>query len=162
MPQTGWKTKRTLSWPSNGRECNRCREFKTSENFTPFKGGRNGLYPICKSCRVTDSKNEWANKAPKSKILERCKSRATKKGWDFNLTLEDIPEIPLLCPVFGLPMEGKYSPSLDRIDSSKGYIKGNVQIISTRANAIKNDATPEEILKLALFLNGGTDDRSDS
>jgi hypothetical protein len=41
------------------------------------------------------------------------------------------------------------SPSLDRIDSSKGYVKGNVRVISHRANLLKNNATVEE-LKLLL------------
>lgn len=37
------------------------------------------------------------------------------------------------------------SPSLDRIDSSKGYVKGNVRVISARANMLKNNATVEEL-----------------
>lgn len=155
MPETGWKTKRTLRWPEGHRECNRCGELKNADHFTPFKGGANGLYPICKECRVSDSQEQWKRKPLKNKILERCKSRANKKGLTFDLTLEDIPDVPYMCPVFNVPMVGRYSPSLDRIDSSKGYVKSNIQIISTRANAIKNDATPEELRLLALFVSVG-------
>ena len=36
-------------------------------------------------------------------------------------------------------------PSLDRIDGAKGYVKGNVRVISHRANMLKNDATIEEL-----------------
>lgn len=44
------------------------------------------------------------------------------------------------------------APSLDRIDSSKGYISGNVKVISKRANAIKNDATLEELLLIVEYV----------
>ena len=45
------------------------------------------------------------------------------------------------------------SPSLDRIDNTKGYIKGNVKVISWRANAIKKDATLEELKALVNYLS---------
>ena len=72
------------------------------------------------------------------------------------MTLGDVPPIPEFCPV--LPWikiriatgEGKRSdsPSIDRIDSSKGYEIGNVRIISMRANMLKMNATPEEMVAL--------------
>lgn len=91
-------------------------------------------------------------------MLNRCKSRAKIKNMEFNLTPEDIT-VPKNCPILGIPLlyvKGKggnwNSPSLDRIDNAKGYIKGNVQIISKRANIIKNDATIEEIEKVYFYL----------
>jgi hypothetical protein len=91
-------------------------------------------------------------------MLNRCKSRAKRKGFEFNLTIADIV-MPIECPILGVKLEyvcGKggswNSPSLDRIDSLKGYIKGNVQIISKRANIIKNDATIDEIEKVYFYL----------
>lgn len=47
----------------------------------------------------------------------------------------------------GVKQDDSYS--LDRIDSSKGYIKGNVWVISLRANRIKNDSTPDELRLIA-------------
>ena len=32
------------------------------------------------------------------------------------------------------------SPSIDRLDNTKGYVKGNVWVISTLANNMKNSA----------------------
>lgn len=84
-------------------------------------------------------------------MLVRCKYRAERKGIEFNLTENDV-NIPKNCPVLKIKLEpndikgGSYnSPSLDRIDNTKGYVKGNVHVISKRANMIKTDATIEEI-----------------
>ena len=87
-----------------------------------------------------------------------AKERADKNGLDFNIELEDII-IPKICPVLGIPINidlgrGRRrpdSPSLDKFIPSKGYVKGNVQVISWRANRIKSDGTPEEWLKIAKW-----------
>jgi hypothetical protein len=44
------------------------------------------------------------------------------------------------------------SPSLDKIDNEKGYVPGNLAIISSRANAIKSDASLEEIEAIAAYM----------
>lgn len=85
-------------------------------------------------------------------ILARIKHRAKKNNIPFNLTLEDI-KIPEICPVLGIPLIKNHghsgyfvdSPSVDRIKPELGYIKGNVRVISNRANLLKNDATVEEL-----------------
>ena len=90
---------------------------------------------------------------PGYRLLTRAKNRAKTAGLDFDLTTDDII-IPDVCPVLGVPFEYKtyYTASLDRIDSTKGYIKGNVQVMSHKANAMKNSATPEELIKFAQWV----------
>lgn len=124
---------------TDGRVCKSCREFKGANAFTPFKSGKNGLYPTCKACRIPRSKKDWQQKSYKRKMLDRARSRGK---WEVSITLGDIPDIPDFCPVLKTPME---TPSLDRIDSTKGYVKGNIRIISKRANMLKNNATAEEL-----------------
>lgn len=96
--------------------------------------------------------------------LTKIKNRAKIKGYDFNLTLEDVT-VPEFCPVLGIPLryslhEGKKaaanpnSPSVDRIDSSQGYVKGNVRVISNRANLLKGDGTLAEIERIAAYMRG--------
>jgi hypothetical protein len=94
-------------------------------------------------------------------LLHGAKVRARKKGLEFNIEISDIV-IPKRCPILGalLHVRGPermrrplpYSPSLDRIDPEKGYVKGNVRVVSHRANAIKLDASLEEIRKLYTFM----------
>ena len=80
-----------------------------------------------------------------------AKSRAKDKGLAFTITIDDVI-IPDRCPVFGVEFDYSdrlLTPSLDRIVNEKGYVKGNVQVISMKANMLKNNSTIEE-LKLIL------------
>lgn len=83
-------------------------------------------------------------------MWKAAKDRADKKGLEFNIEESDIL-IPTICPLLNIPIEFgtkedyNSSPSLDRIDNTKGYIKGNVWVISKKANTMKNSATLEEL-----------------
>jgi hypothetical protein len=46
-------------------------------------------------------------------------------------------------------LAGNSTPSLDRMDPNLGYTDDNVRVISMRANQIKSNATPEELLRIA-------------
>ena len=100
------------------------------------------------SCGCYKNSIRKTGQDPRSPMWSRAKYRAKQKGLDFNITKEDIV-IPDTCPLLGIPME---SPSLDRIDSTKGYTKGNVWVISNRANTLKNDATLSELKLLVERL----------
>lgn len=91
------------------------------------------------------------------------KQRAKKRGIEFSITSEYLRSIwpsDNRCPVLGIEFNrGKCSvnrdcaASIDRIDPSKGYIEGNVQVISQRANRIKNNATVEELKLLVEYMS---------
>ena len=87
---------------------------------------------------------------------------AKKRARDFSLDFDIDPTdciSPKYCPILGIKLErnnGKSftenSPSLDRIDPVKGYVKGNVQVISMQANRMKNDGSIEELLLLSKWI----------
>lgn len=88
----------------------------------------------------------------KGRMLVRSRGRAKKLNIDFNITVEDIILIDY-CPILGLELDYIYkkhnnikAASLDRFDNSKGYVKGNVYIISVLANTMKNNASLEQLL----------------
>ena len=92
-------------------------------------------------------------------LLKNAKNSALRKGLDFDLELSDII-IPDICPILGIPLINpeefytpyhKAVPSIDRKDSSKGYTKDNIWIISYLANRMKSEASTEELL---LFSRG--------
>ena len=98
---------------------------------------------------------------PSVRLRENARVRAIKKSLDFNIpTYKDIPKIPKLCPILRIPLfVGKgvstdNSPTLDRIDNSKGYVKGNLQIISRKANQMKSNANFKEIEMLYNYMKG--------
>ncbi len=86
-------------------------------------------------------------------LLAKARQRATASGLDFNIEESDIV-IPDICPVLKEPLVSntRYAPSLDRIDPSRGYVKGNVQVISRRANTMKNDATEKDLRLFAEWV----------
>lgn len=92
-------------------------------------------------------------------MLRNARNRAKRFGLKFDLTRDDLV-IPKRCPVLGIPLRvgrGRNShtdnsPSLDRVIPRKGYVRGNVIVISWRANRIKNNGTTEELMRIAVFL----------
>lgn len=96
---------------------------------------------------------------PQASMYYNARNRARKGGYPCTITMDDIV-IPAVCPVLGIPLQvgtGRdnlpNAPTLDKIDPSLGYVPGNVQVISRKANAVKQDATREELLKFAAWVN---------
>lgn len=97
-------------------------------------------------------------------LLQQARVRAKKKNLEADIDIDFLMSIYPAdgkCPILGIKLQfntGNYagsrwnSPSLDRIDNSKGYTKENVHIISSRANIIKRDATIEELEAIVLYL----------
>jgi len=87
------------------------------------------------------------------------RNHALQNGVPFDLTVSDLYPIPEVCPVLGIPIHygtghtgaADNALSIDRIDPAEGYVRGNIQLMSMRANRIKNNATPEELRRVADF-----------
>lgn len=109
-------------------------------------------------------KKAWMDKNPRNVWAKHArrdaKLRAAKKGVPFNLTAKYIRSILTdFCPVFNTEFvfrgNGKIlptSPSLDRIDPAKGYVEGNVVVISSKANNIKSAYKSRDIFQVAQWL----------
>ncbi len=91
-----------------------------------------------------------------------AKKRAKKKNLEFSLEKKDLI-VPEYCPVlniklkFGVRIATDESPSIDRIDNTKGYTKDNICIISRRANSIKSNASFEEINLILKYIKKNLD-----
>lgn len=91
-------------------------------------------------------------------MLTTAKNRAKVKGVAFDLTEKDI-SVPVFCPILGIKLESGIAgsgnndaaPSLDRIIPELGYVRGNVVVVSNKANRMKSNGTAEELRLLADF-----------
>ena len=156
------------------RQCRECNVLLDDSNTYPSQVKQ--YAHICKDCQLRIGHEYRAKRASNDPVLYRCKkllngarTRARKRNREFSLTLDDLLELAKQpsCPISQRPFVWRSfvsdqttkrahpdAPSLDRIDSSRGYTPDNVWLISHRMNTIKSDATPEE-LKLvsdAVFL----------
>lgn len=140
------------------KHCPQCNQNLLLINFHKNKNTKSGYCSWCKTCSAVNFKKVYENNRNKY-FLNSIKKRAEQKDIPFDLNLEDIV-FPEKCPVFGFNLSrnedyqgpAKNSPSVDRIDPSKGYVKDNIQIISHLANAMKQNATPEELVLFAKWV----------
>lgn len=128
------------------RECTKCGTIFPNPKKT---------VTLCHSCNTERVKSE----SQEVRMYRRAKTRAKTRGIEFSIDKSDVI-IPEFCPILGIKLEPYVghsggrpnSPALDRIDNSKGYVKGNVIVISHLANMMKSSATKEELLAFADWV----------
>jgi hypothetical protein len=155
------------------KECKKCHQKEPSVSFRKKRN-------ICRKCASIESGENYRRRVKNDEtFLLKCatnakkkrhtpkgicyylylgaKNRAKHKKIEFSISLSDIV-LPTHCPILGIPLKvgdggpSDNSPSLDRIDVSKGYVKGNIEVISYRANTLKNNATSKEIKLVYDYL----------
>ena len=113
--------------------------------------------PLKDKSKTKEYLRAWKDKNREKNLYQLAHHRAKSKGIEFNIEISDIV-IPETCPILGLPIKKAIdgnrdlSPSLDRIDNAKGYIKGNIQVISFKANAMKLTADKSELINFANWV----------
>lgn len=147
--------------------CPRCE----SKPRPRYKSGRGSRRPYCAKCTrevsLAFSKKHRATLLanardrrhgdPVSYLLYSARRRAEASGLSFDLCREEL-SLPSRCPVLGIPIavvgstRTPNSPSLDRIDPKRGYVRGNVKVVSWRANEVKRNSTVEELEAVARYI----------
>lgn len=161
------------------RRCTKCTLLKPRSAFHK-NWAKRGIKQTCKICANTQNRSYYHTHKPEirasqrkyahkecerarvdpalhSRLLwEAARTRAKKLGIAFTITPGDIP-VPKVCPVLGVLLKrnrktmNEDSASVDRVNPSKGYVPGNVLVVSLKANRIKTNATPKEIARVATF-----------
>lgn len=156
--------------PLGKRICPRCRELLSLKKFNakPYR---------CKEC-VREAARDWASRhreyyreasrrhraeakelGPIYFLFAGARCRAKRNRREFSIGYDDFTPLPEFCPALGLKLNydsrGKLkddSPTLDRIDNSRGYVPGNVAVVSWRANRLKLGASAAELDRIASWM----------
>lgn len=164
--------------------CAECKTNKQLVDFAINRTNKDGLQRLCKSCDNARQKKRRLIKRPETRewekkyrektrgvfsvrlraLLNASRQRATTKNRDHTITLDDLIALYPAdgkCPVYGTKLEfgnagfRENSPSIDRIDSNKGYTRDNIQIISWKANRLKAWATVDDLEMLLSYMKQG-------
>tara|TARA_R110002096_G_scaffold366326_1_gene559715 strand:+ start:15 stop:512 length:498 start_codon:yes stop_codon:yes gene_type:complete len=156
------------------KTCTKCKQEKPYTEFykrSDLKKSKDGYEQRCISCiresaaisyiKNKDKHLERRRKKyttdPSFHMFHEAKKRAKRQGVPFTIEKSDI-KIPDKCPVLGIPLYvGKkgtsaHSPSLDKYVPELGYVKGNIHVISLKANTMKSNATSADVQKLLKWM----------
>lgn len=106
---------------------------------------------------MRDYMRAYRRSNPERELFNKARRRAARYGIPFEITLADI-RIPAECPALGIRLQTNdgvardNSPTLDRIIPEKGYVPGNVMVLSHKANRMKNSASSSELLRLGCYF----------
>lgn len=149
--------------------CQGCERTLSVDNFTSCKTNKDGLQGCCKECRhETANKHFSTYDGFMNRLYLSLKHNTATRSKDLliEITENDIKDQYQkqdgLCALTGIKMThlayqtdannrtiNNYNISVDRIDSQKGYIKDNIQLICAAVNLMKSDLTEDELLLLA-------------
>jgi hypothetical protein len=157
---------------ATAKVCVRCETEKPASDFSKDRHHTTGLKSECKACcnarlrarrllpevgdRLRAYQRASSDRHPVQHMIKNARQRAQRLGLPFDLVLADVV-IPDYCPVLGIRLNRNHgarpdSPSLDRIDPTLGYVRGNVAVISMRANRIKDNATVAEHERVLAWM----------
>ena len=146
--------------------CPGCLRFLNFKQFRPYKIGwlakdKSRRHARCRKCESDRQKNK-RNERPAYRLWLVRRRDALKKSIPFTITVSDIESVwpkdnkcPIIKKTFKSGIENRLDlPTLDKIIPSKGYIKGNIAVISFQANALKGPIVDFSIFeRLAKFYN---------
>ena len=134
--------------------CSDCGDVLTSDNT--YKTNKR----TCKKCLYKRTSKRMQERTDRREyaMWANAKHRAKRDGLPFDITPKDIV-IPEACPVLGIPFSHNTSrgaldnsPTLDKIIPEMGYVRGNIAVMSAKANRIKNDASLADLAAVTRWM----------
>lgn len=151
-------------------KCHNCGNENFDANVQNIKRGRTGSCGCDKSrydkTRGKNSSLYTGYEEISGKLWGTIKTRAKRKGRDLDVDIKYAWELYVeqdrKCALSGLTIcfgianhkTSCTTASLDRIDSAKGYIKGNVQWVHKSVNLMKNDLPEDVFIGICDMISG--------
>lgn len=152
--------------------CSGCQSVKEYEDFRMRIKTKNGVRSesfrdnICKNCSTQKSQEyRKTRKGIAAELYRRAKGRAANRNLDFDISKEWIfdrlEEIRWRCEVTACEFQdgvgdgfmSHFSASIDRIDSSRGYTRDNVQFVINWVNIAKSNLHLDDFKKMCAMVN---------
>ena len=136
--------------------CKACHKEYRDKNKSAI-ASRNAVRYKVKRSQILHYSKVYQAQNPKARLICGAMRRSEKMGLPFSIDRNDF-EIPENCPVFGFPLKSGNgvhaynSPTIDRIVPELGYVKGNIQVISQKANSIKGSRSLDEWRMFASWV----------
>lgn len=146
-----------LSGRDTEKFCNTCKQIKPISEYEKHRFSSTGYRPICRRCRAKE-KNAWEhNQAATLKgRIHNWKKSAKKRRIEWKLEETFFCDMPLTCSYTGQQLTCEHDKpntiSLDRLDSSNGYLPGNVCFTSAVINRMKNDVVANEFIAICEMI----------
>lgn len=140
--------------------CKQCVSVRQHIQYTKNKEkikARANEYRLNNLEKISANKRKYYIENLPRMMLKSAQVRSKQEGIPCTITVDDIV-IPEYCPVLGIALvpssrrSRDESPSLDKIDPDQGYVPGNVQVISNKANTMKSSATRKELKAFADWI----------
>ena len=140
---------------SEGKWCSTCSCCGVEQAYTRKEHARNSYKSKakCKSCAVESGAFSRSNSVgPEQRLYSKFSKSAKARGIEWSLTKDQMFEnYNGKCTLTGWNINtnyGKCTASLDRIDSSKGYVMDNIQWVHTMVNMCKNKNSQEMFITM--------------
>lgn len=144
---------------SKDKWCSTCSVCGCEQAYTRYDHARQSTLAgwRCKKC-VAKDKGFSANSAVgnKQRLYNKFRKSANSRRIEWNLTLKEFASsFNGFCALTGWPIDMSYgidNASLDRIDSSKGYAKDNIQWVHTMVNMSKNRYNQQKFVEMCIAV----------
>ena len=160
---------RAISEDRTTKRCQGCQEWLPLVSFYKDKRGSLGVRPKCIACVKADAavfvsnhKEHFIAQKLRTTVQNNSDRRSLKRENNANtasqLTVEAVLEIwerqDGKCALTGVPMthingQGRVmtNASIDRIDTERGYEVGNIRLVCTAINYMRNAMDDDELIK---------------